>query len=118
MMTPFPEFLVSLRDGGASLDAAEALAELMEAVVATGRAGSLTLTVKISPASKGNVMAFAFEDTLTVKAPKAEKGQPLLFRRRDGSLSRRDERQPELPLRAVPTDVVDVETGEVKEGSQ
>jgi hypothetical protein len=113
-MANFPEFMLALRDGGVSVDAGAALDELMEAVIATGRAGTITMTVKVVPASKGNGVAFAFEDNITIKAPKAEKGSTLLFRRRDGTLSRRDERQPELPMRAVKADPV---TGEIEEAS-
>lgn len=93
----FIAMLGNLRRGQAVLDADEALAALSEAVQRTGRGGTVTLTLTVKPASKGDRVVVAVVDTVTVKLPAAEKGDTLMYVQEDGSLSRRDPRQPDLP---------------------
>lgn len=91
------EFLSSQRSGTLLNDYGEGLAELVEAVRETGRAGSLTLTVKVRPAAKNGGPSVVVSDAIAVKAPKPEVAETVMYALEGGVLSRRDPRQPSLP---------------------
>lgn len=100
---PFSQFLFAQRKGATHGELTDGLAELLQAVMDTGKSGTLTLQVKVSKATKngGNQMIVA--DTVTVKAPKAAREETLFFfDERTSSLSRNDPTQPALPLQEVP----------------
>lgn len=100
---PFSSFLFAQRKGATHGELTDGLAELLQAVMDTGKAGTLTLQIKVSKATKngGNQMFVA--DTVTVKAPKAAREESLFFfDERTSSLSRNDPTQPALPLQEVP----------------
>ncbi|MEQ8834238.1 MAG: hypothetical protein RIB67_07310 [Miltoncostaeaceae bacterium] len=96
--TPFTQFLLALRGGDAHHELTEALADLTSAVMESGRAGSLSFTVKIKPAAKGG-NAVLITDSTALKRPAANNPEALFFAGDGGRLSRNDPRQPELPLR-------------------
>jgi len=52
-MKSFNQFLVDLNDGSTHAGLTGDLADLLQAVKATGRTGSMTLKIKVSSASKG-----------------------------------------------------------------
>jgi hypothetical protein len=97
VVAPFARFLQEHRGGRLSTELAEALNELVEAVTDTGKAGSLSLTVKIKPAGKGDAHALFVSDDVKVKKPAAERGESLFFADSDSNLTRKDPRQPEIP---------------------
>lgn len=94
----FERFLGELRDGTFVLDASDALAELVESVRQTGRAGRLTLTFDIAPASKGASGMVNVTDAIIARAPRPERRETFMYALEGGALSRRDPRQPRLPL--------------------
>jgi len=94
---PFNGFLADQRGGALHAELTERLAEVTAAVIEHGKAGSLTLTIKISQ-QKGAERAVIVADDLKVKVPAPERGESLFFADEDGNLSRRDPRQPALPL--------------------
>lgn len=98
---PFTQFLVEQRQGGLHGDLSESLQQLVAAVEEHGKAGTLTLTIRVTPTSKGASTYFVTDD-VKVKKPEADRGASLFFSDGHGNLSRTDPRQPELPLREVP----------------
>lgn len=92
----FDATLKAIRDGKLNLEAEERLREVIAAVQATGKAGKLTLTLIVKPATKGDTNALVVADQTKVTLPQAGAGETVLFATKDGGLSRRDQRQPEL----------------------
>jgi hypothetical protein len=91
--------LLQGKTGGVTLPQLDAeLAELIQTVQTTGRAGTLTYKVKIIPNAKKGVRV---EDTVDVKRPKEEVGVSFFFVGPGGSLLRNDPNQTELNLRVV-----------------
>jgi hypothetical protein len=97
---PFAQFVQEQRSGGLHGEASEMLAELVAAVQQHGKSGSLTLEVKVAPGEAPGTLVV--RDVLKAKLPEAEKSASLFFADDHGNLSRRDPRQPELPLRPAP----------------
>lgn len=97
---PFGQFLLEQRNGGLHGELSDALRELVEAVAQHGKAGSLTLTVKVSPTKSFG--QFEVVDEVKAKLPEPERGGSLFFADDRGNLSRTNPHQPELPLREVP----------------
>jgi hypothetical protein len=89
------DLLQSLRDGDFIVEADEALTNLDRAVQDTGKKGTFTLSFVIHPAG----VKVSVEDSIKVAAPKREVERTILFRAANGRFTRRDERQPTLPLR-------------------
>ncbi len=102
MSKTFIETLREIRQGQSVEDLTVHLVSLVMAVRETGRAGKLTYTLTVKPASKGNVDTLLLEDQITTKEPKLERGATVFFASPDNVLSRQDPRQPELSgLRVV-----------------
>jgi hypothetical protein len=95
-MKGFLETFKVLRDGAAEADMNEHLEAMVAAVRETGRAGAITLTLKVRPASKGDVRVLTVEDLVKVTRPQPERGATVLFTTDDNQLQRNDPRQPEL----------------------
>jgi hypothetical protein len=89
------DFLQTLRDGDFLIEADEALATLDRAVQDTGKKGTLVLSFVVNPAG----VKVSVEDSIKFTAPKREVERTILFRAANGRFTRRDERQPTLPLR-------------------
>ena len=98
---PFFETLRELRGGAALDDLAAQLNELVDAVRRSELAGSLTLTLKVKPASKGGVVALIVTDEIKAKLPKAPSGATVFFADPDNNLRRTNPDQPELELRVA-----------------
>jgi hypothetical protein len=87
-----------LSDQGKGRFAAEynrALEQLIAAVRATSKAGSLTIAIKIAPAPRGSAEAVFVDAAVTVKAPTEERKPTLFFTTETNQLSRYNERQRE-----------------------
>lgn len=96
----FREFLADVRNGQALHDWGEELSAVVAAVKETGKAGKLQITFDVKPADDGHQLIFADKYKATIPKPPVPK--TYLYRMKDGSLSRRDPRQPDLPgLREV-----------------
>lgn len=100
VVRPFADFL-TMQDGGRlHAEAGSSLAELIAAVRATGKAGTLALTIKVEP-MKGNERMVTVAGSTAVKLPKGQAPTSAYFVAEDGTLSRNDPAQQMLPLREV-----------------
>lgn len=90
---PFADFLT--QQGRAHEELTEGLHKVIAAVEETGKAGSVTLVIKIDPDKKAPGV-FRISDNVTVKAPVHDRGTRIYFKDRAGNLSRQDPNQPEL----------------------
>lgn len=99
---PFSDWLREQRGGDAHDELSAALNELVESVSETGKVGSLTFTLKVKPAGKGDHGTVIVSDATTLKKPQPERGEALFFITDDANLVRHNPRQEELPLREVP----------------
>ena len=94
---PFAAFVQEQRSGLLHSELSRELADVVRNVMEHGKDGKLTLTLTISP-SKVNG-AVEVSDQVNAKPPQADRDAGLFFADHHGNLSRRDPRQPELPLR-------------------
>lgn len=112
-MKSFAYFLNELNDGQTLAGLTGDLAELLQTVKATGRSGSLTLKVKIAPASKGGQEV----DKITITAdrklelPKPEAPSDFFWLTDEAEPTRQHPRQHALDLRDAKS--VDQATGEI-----
>lgn len=95
---PFDEFLREHRRGASLHEAGEKLQQLVEAVEATGKGGSLTITLKLLPDAKYGT-AVEVSDSITVKLPEPDKDSSLFFCDGSHNLVRHDPRQMQIPTR-------------------
>lgn len=96
----FAVFLQELRDGRAHSELSGQLEELLSKVKETGKAGGLTLKIKIKPATRGgDVDKVTVTDAITVDLPKPERGEDFFWLTDDNDLSRNHPRQQSLELR-------------------
>lgn len=98
---PFADWMIEQRNGALANDLSEGLNELVDAVNCTGKGGTLTLIVKVQPASKHGEGSVLVADDVKVKLPQ-ERGEALYFVDRNSNLTRQNPAQPSLPLREVP----------------
>lgn len=103
---PFAAWLQEHRSGGLHQELSEALAEVARAVGEHEKVGTLTVTIKLEPNGPGTVIV---TDDLKTKVPEPARPASLFFTDAGGNLSRRNPRQPELPLREVPAVPTDAE---------
>lgn len=90
---PFVDFLA--QQGRAHDELTEGLHEVIAAVKETGKAGSVTLVIKVDPDKKATGI-FRISDNVTIKAPKHDRGARIYFADKSGNLTRSDPNQPEL----------------------
>jgi hypothetical protein len=93
----FGWLLGQLRRGRAMDDASAQLRDLVEAVRNTGKAGKLTLTLTVAPASKGDSDMLTVLDNCAAKQPELDRAASLFFATDGGGLQRNDPRQTEFP---------------------
>ena len=100
---PFSKWLFSQRDGATHSELTDALAAVALAVMETGKAGEITLKIRISKASRQGGHQMFIADQITAKPPEPDRDETLFFFDEDSfSLSRRDPHQQELPLQELP----------------
>ena len=76
-------------------EATEALNDLVHATTETGKAGSLTLTIKMKPIG-GKAGQMELDTDVKAKLPAPTKGKTILFTTPDNNLQRSDPRQQTL----------------------
>lgn len=105
-MTSYLEVMKELRNGSSLLELSEKLDSLVTAIRETGKAGKITLTLKLSPMGDStDIHQMLITEEIKVEKPEKGRAASLFFVRNDNVLSRNDERQPELPgLRVVEMD--------------
>lgn len=86
--------------GGVFIDiASDKLAELVAAVDATGKSGSIDLKIKMKKATRGGAMHIT--GTVKLNKPAEEPMEAMLFATPDGNLTVDDPNQQKLDLRSV-----------------
>ncbi len=80
-------------------EAADKLAELVNAVTSTGKPGQLTLTVNLKPSTAG---ALAVRGEIKMKRPKRLPREALLWPTPEGNLLADDPKQIKMELREAP----------------
>lgn len=104
-MKAFTLFLNELNEGSTHAALTADLQELLRTVQNTGRAGALTIKIKVAPATRGNSGSV---DKVTITAdrklelPKPEQPSDFFWLTDDGETTRNHPRQQDLPLREVP----------------
>lgn len=98
----FPETIIKINEGGTVAELSSQLKKLVEAVCEHGKGGTLTLTVKVKPASEGSTEVVMVEAAVKTKLPEPERGTTIFFVTQDHNLVRNDPKQMVLPaLRVV-----------------
>ena len=100
----FPETILQMNNGATVMELSNALERVVAAVRAAGKSGSITLTVKVAPASKGTTDVLMVESQVKTKLPEPDRGTTIFFATEDNRLVRNDPKQQMLPLRVVDID--------------
>jgi hypothetical protein len=116
MPQSFIDTLKEIRSGQAVEDLTDEMSKLVAAVRASGRAGKLTLTIAVKPASKGNVNTLMVDDAITIKTPVRETETTIFFSTDDNTLQRNDPRQPELAGLRRPAEVRNMKDARASNG--
>lgn len=99
MARAITEVLKDIREGALLLELPQQLADLVGAVKATGKGGKLTLTLSIKPLEGSNQVLI--QDEVRVAKPEPSRPKTVLYITEENELSRRDPRQPKLPMGVV-----------------
>lgn len=86
-------------------DASEKLAQVVNAVTATGKAGSITIKVNLKPSTAG---ALAVRGEVAAKKPAGLPREALLWPTPEGNLLGEDPKQQKLDLKAVEKPVMEL----------
>lgn len=92
--------LRDIRGGLMVEELGETLANVVNAVLATGKKGAVSLKLSIDPASKGDAVV-TVTDEIKATIPQEKKMGTLMFALPSGTLQRQDPRQSELDLKSV-----------------
>lgn len=95
----YDSFLAAIsqqRGGDLAADCNDKMREVVEAIRETGKAGSLTLTLKFKPVEEGDGTAVKVNDTISVKIPQPSLGVCIFYTNDTGGLQRADPRQREF----------------------
>jgi hypothetical protein len=109
----FQKTLLDVNNGAAVVELSEKLAAVVAAVRATGKAGSVTLTLKVARASKNTPDVFLLSADVKARVPEPERGSTIFYATDENMLVRNDPKQQMLPLRVV--DIEAPQRGELKE---
>lgn len=93
-------------DGGFFIGrATDAEQELVRSIVETGKAGSLTITLSIKPATRGGAMVIRGD--VKLKKPAEAPTETMMFATEDGELLVDDPKQMRLDLQVIPEATAD-----------
>jgi hypothetical protein len=109
----FQETILQVNNGAALAELSDALAKLVAAVRQTGKKGSLTLTLRVTPASKASSDVLLVEAEVKARVPEQERGSTIFYATDNNLLVRNDPKQQMLPLRVI--DIDTPQRGELKE---
>ena len=101
-----PDVLFAINKGATVAELSEKFRGLVQSVRATGKGGSLALTLKVAPAARGDVDILTVDAGIKVSAPEADHRKNIFFSTEDGELCQSDPNQMELPLRPRAIEVV------------
>ncbi len=109
--TPFNEQLRHLNKGTLNDELTEQLTALVKAVRETGKAGSLTLTIKVAMLNKADEDVVKVSPAVSCKLPENDRGETIMYSTADGDLLRESPYQAAKPeLRQVETSGVELRT--------
>jgi hypothetical protein len=74
---PFANWLALQRKGTLANELATAMANVNQAVLETGKPGTITLTIKVK--ATGDEVSVSVTDEVKVKAPEHDRGQSIFF---------------------------------------
>lgn len=98
MSQTITEVLGLIRGGAALNDAGSKLAEVVLAVKATGKKGSITLKIEIEPDKQDDTVV-TFQPSVDVKIPRKPYAKGIFYvDERNGNVSREDPKQIEMEL--------------------
>jgi hypothetical protein len=89
---PFADWIREQRKGDTHEELSAALNDLVSAVTAHNKPGSLTVTFKVEP-HKDLADVLVVKDEIKVKAPQAKRTASIFYATRDGNLQRDDPNQ-------------------------
>lgn len=100
---PFAAILQEIGTGKLHARVSEQLTDLTAAVAATGKKGTITLTLTVAPIKAGNTQTLVVTGKSACKPPEGDDEVPasVFFHDRAGNLVRDDPNQPTLPLREL-----------------
>lgn len=96
--TDFSAFLKLVNKGTTEAEASQALEEITAAVKDTGKAGSFSIKVSISPAGKGEVRQVFVDGEVSLKKPKKDRQHTIFFPTRHNTLVRNNPDQDEMTV--------------------
>lgn len=94
---PFLAVLGELEKGRLADELSEKLPQVVAGVKDTGKAGTLTLTIKVKPYTKGGDDILIVDSTVVAKVPQPDRKPSLMYADGDANLVRQDPNQPSLP---------------------
>ena len=99
----FASLLAGMKRGAVLGDLDDTLKEVLLAINATGKEGSLTLKLKIKPEGKSDAESpiYAITEDISVKKPRKSRGVAKFFGDEDGNLMRNDPKQEELKFGSI-----------------
>ena len=97
----FPDTILQMNNGATVAELSEALEQVVAAVRGAGKARTITLTIKVAPASKKSTDVLMVESQVKTKLPEPERGMTIFYATEDNRLVRNDPKQQMLPLRVV-----------------
>jgi len=105
--------LRDLRNGRTHDELSDQLNELVEAVIATRKKGTITLTINVQPATKAHDgSALLLSDEIKLVKPKFDRGASIFYATPENNLQREDPKQRKLNLEGFDGGV-DRDTGEL-----
>lgn len=99
-MANFNQTLETIYAGGLAAELDEKLTEVVRAAELTGKAGSITVSLKIK--AKGNSGQIEITPAVKAVVPEHERGNVLMFATPEGNLQLEDPRQQKLELKDAP----------------
>lgn len=107
MAKAFAVFLQEVNDGRVHARASERLDALLHAVRNTGKAGSVTVTIKVKPATRSGVVdKVTLKGEVKVDLPENDAGEDFFWMTEDAELTRNHPRQGDLALREAPREAI------------
>jgi hypothetical protein len=94
---PFTGFIQEQRRGALHEELSEELQQLVHGVLEHGKAGTLTLQLKVKPAGDGMV---TITDQIKTGVPQGERSPSIFYADDHGNVSRTDPRQMSMPMGA------------------
>lgn len=114
---PFADWLLEQSHGRTHTELGEGLRDLVAKCLETGKAGTLSLTIKVKPMDANDDQSpLVVSDEIRIKLPEHDRKASIFYKDKTGNLGKTDPNQLSFDsLRTVPgVGEVDTTTGEVK----